>query len=137
MTHLRIRTVLPLIGATTLLIVTIPAGGATTPASLSKPSLLRIAAADVRGCPDGYLCMYADAQDGGGGYGVRQGRDLNDFRGIDFNDKMSSWVNATTTEYCWYTDINYSGTSRVLVPGEFRDVNEADQNDRASSIEDC
>ncbi|WP_435260560.1 peptidase inhibitor family I36 protein [Streptomyces sp. 1222.5] len=88
-------------------------------------------------CPSGYICMYRDINFGGGGYGVREGRDLNDFRGIDFNDQMTSWVNATNSNYCWYPDINWSGPVRFMLRGTSANVDLNRDNDIASSLENC
>ncbi|MFE0012329.1 peptidase inhibitor family I36 protein [Streptomyces erythrochromogenes] len=107
---------------------------AATDLPLGAPGLVRLL--DVGPCPSGYLCMYRDGGLQGGGYGVREGRDLNDFRGIDFNDEMSSWANATASRYCWHSDINFSGASRDMQVGVASNVSAAD-NDLASSIENC
>lgn len=88
-------------------------------------------------CPTGYFCIFRDVGFGGGGYGVRQDHDLNDFRGIELNDQMSSYVNATNDRYCWYPDINFSGDVRVIGANQAGDVDLRTDNDIASSLANC
>ncbi|WP_078628721.1 peptidase inhibitor family I36 protein [Streptomyces sp. NRRL F-2664] len=130
-----IRTCLTAAAIGSLLFLVFPAPPSQAATTFGTPALLRLL--DVGPCPNGYLCLYQDEGLRGGGYGVREGRDLNDFRGINFNDEMSSWANATSSRYCWYPDINFSGPGRGLQQGAANNVNFREDNDIASSIEDC
>ncbi|WP_435271468.1 peptidase inhibitor family I36 protein [Streptomyces sp. 1222.5] len=136
MFFLRARPVLAGAAIVPLLVFIAPGNSTQAQASIiGSPWLLRLA--EEGSCPTGYLCLYRDAELGGGGYGIREGRDLNDFRGINFNDDMSSWVNAASTDYCWYPDINFSGAARTMQPDSWDTVNLIEDNDIASSIENC
>lgn len=88
-------------------------------------------------CPSDYVCMYRDSNLGGGGYGVRDGFDLNDFRGIDFNDQLSSWVNYTDDRYCWYSDLNFTGSVQSLDAGDVATSLSPQHNDTASALAYC
>ncbi|MFI8215945.1 peptidase inhibitor family I36 protein [Streptomyces sp. NPDC085932] len=106
---------------------------ATAPATPQGP--IQITSRDV--CPQGLLCMYQHADFQGGGYGISPGWDLNDFRGINFNDHISSIANSTDNRYCWYPDINYKGTPRTIDSGQATNVDLTTENDTASSLADC
>ncbi len=88
-------------------------------------------------CPSDYVCVYRDTEFRGGGYGIRHNFDLNDFRGIEFNDEMSSWINSTAVRYCWHPDINFSGGSRVMGGNTAMAVVTPIENDAASALSDC
>ncbi|MFJ4963198.1 peptidase inhibitor family I36 protein [Streptomyces sp. NPDC088729] len=119
-----------------LLAIALPATTASASTGMIAPGVLRLPS-QPGGCPDGYLCLYRDVGYAGGGYAVNNGRALNDFRGIDFNDVMSSWVNETSSRYCWYPDINYTGTRFAMRSGGASDAVNVENNDIASSTEPC
>ncbi|MFD4040414.1 peptidase inhibitor family I36 protein [Streptomyces sp. NPDC058605] len=110
-----------------------PHAATATPTAPQGP--VQIASGDV--CPRGMLCIFQHAGFQGGGYGISPGWDLNDFRGINFNDHTSSIANSTDNRYCWYPHINYQGTPHTINSGEANDVNLTTDNDTASSLADC
>ncbi|MFF6981373.1 peptidase inhibitor family I36 protein [Streptomyces sp. NPDC008343] len=118
-----------------LAVVLTPAPAAAQPEMIT-PGLLRLPA-QTDNCPDGYLCVYRDIGHGGGGFAVNGGRALNDFRGIDFNDHMSSWINETGSRYCWYEHINYNGTRFGMTAGDHSHAVNPENNDVASALEPC
>lgn len=134
MVSTRIRSILT-VAAITPVMFWIPSGTTSAEVSMGNPAILHLP--PTGGCPVGYVCLYEHVNLGGEGYALRNGRDFNDFRGIEFNDKVSSWVNATSNRYCWYPDINFSGPARPVQPRAAENVNLYTDNDIASAIEDC
>ncbi|MFD9457990.1 peptidase inhibitor family I36 protein [Streptomyces sp. NPDC059985] len=88
-------------------------------------------------CYSGFLCLYRDPGFRGGGYAIREGVDLNDFRAFFFNDEMSSWVNATRLRYCWFPDINFSGAFEVMPAGGSGPLLHPWRDNTASALADC
>lgn len=88
-------------------------------------------------CPNGWVCLYRD-RDGGGPSYFLEGGDRIQVLG-SFNDRMSSWRNASGRRYCWYTDRDYKGYELPMPAyGADRVVNlTASENDTASSIRPC
>lgn len=112
------------------------------------PSPITVLAA----CPANNFCMYEHSDFGGNMLAIPAGTAYPDLRVFacpgcrsskhnnnngTWSDMMSSWVNNTTTVYCWYWHENYStrdypmnaGTSLLYVGRE--------PNDQASSIGPC
>ncbi|MFF1628373.1 peptidase inhibitor family I36 protein [Streptomyces sp. NPDC058272] len=109
---------------------------AAAPDAVRLPTVLQLALGDST-CPANYICIYEDVGYDGGGYGVHSGNELNDFRGIGFNDQMSSWINSTGQRYCWYPDINFSGIGQAMNDGYANSAVLPEHNDLASSLERC
>ncbi|MFD9457991.1 peptidase inhibitor family I36 protein [Streptomyces sp. NPDC059985] len=107
-----------------------------TPASAADTSANRTTQ-DVANCPSNYVCLYRDSGLRGGGYGVMDGHDLNDLSALDFDNQLSSWANATTDRYCWYSDVNFAGFLQEMPPGTAADLQGAQLNDVASSVVRC
>lgn len=84
-------------------------------------------------CTYGYVCIYTDYDFKGVAYRVQKGTRLPRFSDFDFNDRMSSWINETDSDYCWYTDFSYSGAVNGM-SASTRQTRVSD-NDRASSLQ--
>jgi hypothetical protein len=118
--------------------------------SASDGSATGDAASTGRACPTGKVCMYQKS--GRRGEQVIfvppvQVRNLHNVpcqsctdgtNGNDgtFNDQMSSWQNASSIRYCWYTNAPFHG-EHVMNPHTTRLVLPRDLNDTASSIRPC
>lgn len=89
-----------------------------------------------RNCPGGYVCLFRDQNFTGGGIALRRGQGLNDLRAIDFNDQLSSWINASGERYCWYSENNFMGYRHVMNGHAKRNVY-LPYNDMASSVDSC
>jgi hypothetical protein len=123
-------------------------------AAVADASLLNV-------CPADSLCLYQHRDFQGEFFVTASGTLLNDlrnFRCIDrafksrpcdarhdpdgsWNDMMSSWVNNTSLNYCWFFDINY-GTGPLPIPiampaGQSLSVLHPALNDEASSMKPC
>ncbi|MFJ8763022.1 peptidase inhibitor family I36 protein [Streptomyces cyaneofuscatus] len=132
---LRARVLVAAAALAPLMVMATPVPAAAQP-EIITPGVLRLPAQNAN-CPTGFLCLYRDVGYSGGGVAVNSGRALNDFRALDFNDEMSSWINETAARYCWYPDINYSGTRFAMRAATTSEAVNLENNDTASSAEPC
>lgn len=81
-------------------------------------------------CPSGFACVYQNANRTGASFGVPNGFGAN-LTGVScssctngthgndgtFNDQMTSWENESGREYCWWFNVNESGSVRTMSNG--------------------
>jgi hypothetical protein len=103
---------------------------------------------DVVGpCTPGDVCLYQNGQQTGAHVEVSAGISIPDLgaflcpactNGTDggngtFDNQMSSWQNASGTDYCWWSDKNFTGASH-LMKAHTQNTVPAEYNDHASSL---
>lgn len=115
--------------------------GASAMAKEEPESVVRLNSELGLSCPEGYVCLYLDADANTDGIAIREGEEIgnlaNDFD-FDWDNRMTSWINNTSTRYCWYFDFDFSGECHVMEPARNRVVNVLPrENDKASSIRPC
>jgi hypothetical protein len=101
-------------------------------------------------CPSGFACLYQNGSEGGSAVRVQNGIGIGNLKGIacgsctngthgndgTFNDQMTSWVNVSGRQYCWWFNAGNSGEVHVMLNGI--KVNVATrENDQASSFGPC
>ncbi|MFD4416051.1 peptidase inhibitor family I36 protein [Streptomyces sp. NPDC058251] len=105
---MHVRVLAAIAAAASAIMVTTPPAAAE-----DRPGIIRLNEFD-RNCPRNYVCMFEEPYFAGGGFGVLDGLSLNDFGGIYFDDQMSSWINATRSPYCWFSQDNFAGIAYVM-----------------------
>jgi Peptidase inhibitor family I36. len=88
-------------------------------------------------CPEGFVCLYDNSSFGGNEILVDSGLSFANFSTQQFNDKMSSWFNNTNRNYCWFYDVNFSGTKRSMAARSDNPFVGSLDNDKASSLAPC
>ncbi len=112
--------------------------------NLSSPEIDPTLVAQASRCPSNYVCLFRDGGAQGPYFRFQIGSAdfttlrCSDCRGGNFNDDMTSYVNNTNSDFCWYFDANYRGETRVMrqLPGRIINVT-ASENDKASSLKKC
>ncbi|HEY9824298.1 MAG TPA: peptidase inhibitor family I36 protein [Stenomitos sp.] len=100
-------------------------------------------------CPSGKVCLFRDANYTGPFYYFSVGSAnftqlpcaacTNGVHGNDgtFNNQMTSWINRSSSRFCWYVRTQYGGTPRVMNTGTSNPNVGAANNDLASSLRKC
>lgn len=88
-------------------------------------------------CASGNVCLYQNSNFGGTELRIRVGASDSNFVTNGFNDEMSSWCNHTNERYCYWFNINFTGTRVIMSANTCHASVLSGNNDQASSAGPC
>jgi hypothetical protein len=115
----------------------------------------RLVSFNETSCPSGFVCLWQNTEHKGFGVAESSGCNIANMQNIacqitkngvthvfpcnngngTFNDEMSSWNNATSQDFCYFTNAQFKPTPGVrMKAGANRNQLESGNNDKASSL---